>query len=109
MLDRVSTTTAQLRAAISAKDQFLRYVFHEMRVPLNAVHLAVDELAADAHDHDVDSSTRSLLDIAVFQVTAHTDCAYARHKLRSHAAALTAADGTRYHRRHAVLCQAGGK
>jgi signal transduction histidine kinase len=28
----------------AAKDQFLRYVFHELRVPLNSVSLSIEEL-----------------------------------------------------------------
>jgi hypothetical protein len=63
---RVANTGARLRVALSAKDQFLRYIFHEMRVPLNAVSLAVEELGA--RSESMDCAVKDLLDIAAFQV-----------------------------------------
>jgi hypothetical protein len=69
MWRRVDTTAAKLRTAIASKDQFLRYVFHEMRVPLNAVSLAVEDLAArHCSEHTPADDTAELLDIATFQV-----------------------------------------
>ncbi len=66
MWERVNLATGQLRAALAAKDQFLRYIFHEMRVPLNAVSLAVDEL----HEHApaMDPKACTLLELASSQV-----------------------------------------
>jgi signal transduction histidine kinase len=66
MSERVHSTAAKLRAALAAKDQFLRYIFHEMRVPLNAVHLAIDELNSESEE--MEPQVQSLLDIAAFQV-----------------------------------------
>ncbi len=67
MWDRADKTAEQLRAALAAKDQFLRFIFHEMRVPLNAVSLAVEELGERAVPA-ADPATQGLLDIAITQV-----------------------------------------
>ncbi len=72
MVERVGATASQLRTALLAKDQFLRYVFHELRVPLNAVHLAVDELHAEATAAQLQPHFQRLLHIAVRQVRACT-------------------------------------
>jgi signal transduction histidine kinase len=83
MAERVGATAAQLRAALAAKDQFLRYIFHEMRVPLNAVSLAVDELHTEAAQ--LPPPIPNLLDIAAFQV-GHSSAAAAAPS--NHARAL---------------------
>jgi signal transduction histidine kinase len=53
------------RARRAAKDQFLRYIFHELRVPLNAVTMAVDELGHQAGDPE---ATTDLASIAASQL-----------------------------------------
>jgi signal transduction histidine kinase len=86
LFNRVLTSQTQLRTAMwaacprgharllnascfaersAAKDQFLRYIFHEMRVPLNAVSLAVEELSTAGYA--LPAAARSLIDIASFQ------------------------------------------
>jgi signal transduction histidine kinase len=49
-----------------AKDQFLRYIFHELRVPLNAASMAVEELNSRGEPFCDDS--RELLGDALVQV-----------------------------------------
>jgi signal transduction histidine kinase len=44
MLIRLRDSQLQLERANSAKQQFLRFVFHEVRVPLNAVSLGIEHL-----------------------------------------------------------------
>ena len=48
MLNQLVLTAKQAEEAVDAKRQFIRYVFHEVRVPLNAITLGLAQLKAMA-------------------------------------------------------------
>jgi signal transduction histidine kinase len=69
---RANTCACVIRTARldrDARNQFLRYVFHELRVPLNTVSLSIDELCARENDEGFSMSSCELLHHASAQVT----------------------------------------
>ncbi len=57
------------RGCSAKENQFLRYVFHELRVPLNTVTLAVEELSQ--RSKTVSGPSRELVEVAAAQVGTH--------------------------------------
>lgn len=58
-----------LRCAAVARAQFLRYVFHEVRVPFNAILLGLEELRASK---EIAGNKAFLSDVGVMQSAAET-------------------------------------
>jgi signal transduction histidine kinase/CheY-like chemotaxis protein len=59
MLERLSKSYEMLDKANSAKQNFVRYIFHEVRVPLNAIMLGLNELQELAGFNEAEISTVS--------------------------------------------------
>ncbi len=50
VLHALTLAESQYEKATSAKRHFIRYIFHELRVPFNALTLAIQQLQLE-HDH----------------------------------------------------------
>jgi bacteriorhodopsin len=55
------TEARRVRESQAARNQFLRYIFHEMRVPLNSLSLGIDVLKRDMQDSDDYSDFQEVL------------------------------------------------
>jgi signal transduction histidine kinase len=73
MLTRLIESQEQLEQATNAKQQFLRFVFHEVRVPLNAVTLGIEQLK---EGHSLNEEGLEILSILVCicHATCHIIC-----------------------------------
>ena len=72
MLNRLTKSQTHVEESNRAKRRFLRFVFHEVRVPLNAVTLGIDDIQSNATVRNIDETTVDTVNIMADQVKSIT-------------------------------------